>query len=121
MLAESDGILSWIIQGAVLWHQSGLQLCPEIKQQIAAYRTESDLLGSFLEEECELDGNSKSIEDVAFKQYQTWTIANGNKPLAKKRFTQKLKERGIAQTKSNGKRFYQGIKLINTNIRLIPT
>ena len=109
---EADGILAWIIQGAVKWYQGGLSICPTIKQESTEYRTESDLLGHFLEERVEFDDAARAIETDVYFFYQSWCRANGTNPLSKIRLTQKLKERGVRQLPSNGKRYYLGIKLI---------
>lgn len=111
LVQESDGILAWIIQGAVKWHQNGLSICPTIKQESADYRTESDLLGHFLEERIEFHEEARAIETEVYFFYQNWCRACGTNPLSKIRFTQKLKERGIRQQASNGKRYYLGIRL----------
>ena len=112
LIQEADGILAWIIQGAVKWYQDGLSICPTIKQESAEYRTESDLLGHFLNEKIQFDDAVRAIETEVYFFYQNWCRASGTNPLSKIRFTQKLKERGIRQQASNGKRYYLGIKFV---------
>jgi putative DNA primase/helicase len=112
LIQEADGILAWIIQGAVQWYQGGLSICPTIKQESAEYRTESDLLGHFLEERVEFDDGARAIETDVYFFYQNWCRASGTNPLSKIRLTQKLKERSVRQLASNGKRYYLGIKLV---------
>ena len=112
LIQEADGILAWIIQGAVKWYQDGLSICPTIKQESSEYRTESDLLGHFLQEKIEFDNTARAIETDVYFHYQNWCRASGTNPLSKIRFTQKLKERGVRQLASNGKRYYQGVKLV---------
>jgi P4 family phage/plasmid primase-like protien len=112
LILEADGILAWIIQGAVQWYQDGLSICPTIKQESTEYRTESDLLGHFLEERVEFDNAARVVETDVYFFYQNWCRTNGTNPLSKIRLTQKLKERGVKQMASNGKRYYLGIKLI---------
>lgn len=115
LIQEADGILMWIIEGAVQWHKSGLDICQTIKQESSEYRTESDLLGHFLDEKFEFNDASRAIETKVYFYYQNWCRANGTNPLSKIRFTQKLKERGVRQFASNGKRYYSGIKLVEFN------
>jgi P4 family phage/plasmid primase-like protien len=111
LIQEADGILAWIIEGAVKWHKSGLDMCQTIKNESSQYRTESDLLGHFLTEKIKFDNSARAVETEVYFYYQNWCRNNGNNPLSKIRFTQKLKERGVKQLASNGKRYYQGIKL----------
>lgn len=114
LIQEADGILRWVIQGANKWYQDGLGICPTIKQESASYRTESDLLGHFLEEKIEFATEAREIESDVYYFYSTWCRANGTNPLSKIRLTQKLKERGVRQKPSNGKRYYLGIRLTPT-------
>jgi putative DNA primase/helicase len=111
LLSQADGILEWIIEGAVKWYETGLKLSPQIIGQSAQYRTESDLLGQFFEDEINLSANLRSLDSAVYCEYTRWCINNGTKALAKKRFTQKLAERGIKIEKSNGSRYYSGIDL----------
>ena len=111
LVQEADGILTWIVEGAVQWHKSGLDICQTIKQESSEYRTESDLLGHFLTEKIEFDATARVIETDVYLYYQNWCRASGTNPLSKIRLTQKLKERGVRQLASNGKRYYLGIKL----------
>jgi len=111
LLMQSDGILEWVVEGAVKWYQSGLKLSKKIKDQSASYRSESDLLGQFLEDTTIPDMNGRAIDSGVYFDYSTWCQNNGTKPLSKKRFTQKLDERGYPMVKSDGKRYYSGIKL----------
>lgn len=111
LIQEADGILSWIIQGAVEWHKNGLSLCSTIKHESAEYRSDSDLLGHFLEEKIEFKESTRVIEADVYFHYQIWCRTNGTNPLSKIRLTQKLKERGVIQKRSNGKCFYSGIRL----------
>lgn len=112
LIQEADGILAWIIEGAVQWYTSGLDICQTIKQESSEYRTESDLLGHFLTEKIEFDATARAIETDVYFYYQNWCRASGTNPLSKIRLTQKLKERGVRQLASNGKRYYLGIKLV---------
>ena len=52
LLAEAEGILAWAVAGAVRWHREGLGKPPEVEQAGAAWRTESDQTGRFLEACC---------------------------------------------------------------------
>jgi putative DNA primase/helicase len=114
LMAQADGILEWIIDGAVKWYASGLKLSPQIICQSSLYRTESDLLGQFFEDEINMVANAKSLDSATYYEYTRWCTTNGTRALAKKRFTQKLAERGIGVAKSNGSRYYSGIELKNS-------
>jgi putative DNA primase/helicase len=121
LIAQSDGILEWIIEGAVKWYSSGLKLSTQIINQCAQYRTDSDLLGQFFEDEINIIANSRSLDSAVYYEYTRWCTNNGTRALAKKRFTQKLAERGVQVEKSNGKRYYSGIDLKNSLQEIMNT
>ena len=107
---ESSGILGWMIDGARWYLKDGLKLSLAIKAQQQQYRTESDLLGEFLSEEAPTAAGGKVLQSVLFNAWQDWNESNGLHAGSKKTFTQRLVERGYAITKSDGKRFYTGLK-----------
>lgn len=111
LIKESDGILMWMIEGAVLWYRDGLQLCEKITRECSSYRTESDILGQFIEESVDLAPGLKTQDKKLFSAYQHYCVQNGNHPLSKARFSQKLRERGVAIRPSNGQRFYIGAEI----------
>jgi putative DNA primase/helicase len=47
---EASGILNWIIEGAVAYHEQGLVDPASVRAATEAYRTESDLVARFLDE-----------------------------------------------------------------------
>lgn len=114
LLAERDGILRWMIEGAKRYYHSGLQLSPTMRREQAQYRAESDMLGEFLQE-CTIAGPNFKLPDAdLFCRWKTWCEANGVQHGSKKSFTLRLGERGHANKSSNGKRFYLGLKLAST-------
>jgi len=111
LLAERDGILGWMIEGARKYYRSGLRISSTMQREQAQYRTDSDMLGEFLEECTIADTKSKVAETQLFSRWKAWCEANGVQHGSKKTFTQRIGERGYAQAKSNGKRSYRGLIL----------
>ena len=52
--AEAAGILAWAVQGCLEWQRRGLSAPAVVDEATHAYRKESDTLGNFLEECCEV-------------------------------------------------------------------
>jgi len=113
LLSERDAILTWMVDGALKWKQDGLRLSQQIRGECVSYRRESDLLGEFIDENCEADPDTRVLQSELFKRYQEWSQSNGVRSLAKVTFTRRLAERGFAVGKSNGDRFYTGLKLLS--------
>ena len=110
LLEEREGILAWMVQGALNWQEYGLALSPVIMAESKAYRKDSDLLGDFLDDKTTPSPRDRVEQAVLFTDWKEWCDGNGLRAGSKKRFTNKLTERGYVDSKSNGKRFYDGLK-----------
>ena len=117
LLAERDGILCWMVEGAKKYLKDGLQLSPRMKAEWATYRNESDLLGEFLTDKTVPIPGSKTNQGTLFKEYREWCEKEaGVRPISKKSFTQRLAERGYREGKSGGTRFYCGLALASLKV-----
>ena len=109
LLAERDGILQWMLEGARLYLKDGIKPSPRMRMEAATYRRESDLLGEFLLDTVAADPNGRVNQTRLYADYQEWCEANGLRANSKKSFTQRLAERGYRDGKSDGNRFYLGL------------
>lgn len=110
LLAERNGILRWMVEGAQRYYRDGLRLSRTMRREQAQYRQESDLLGDFLDECTTADGDEKVRQSTLFLKWESWCKANGVQAGSKKSFTQRLAERGFHTGKSGNDRFYVGLK-----------
>ena len=112
LLDEQDAILMWMVEGAKLYLQEGMiKLSPRMRSELGTYRSESDLLGEFLSDQCTPDQTGKAFQSNVYTSYRNWCEGNGVRPLSKKTFTQRLAERGYPEGKSGKNRFYTGLVL----------
>lgn len=109
--AERDGILSWMIDGAGKYlESSSLTLSPAILTEQRQYRRESDLLGEFLTDCTVADASGRILDKELFGRWRNWCDVNGHKAGTKTTFTQRLAERGFPMSRSNGQRYYSGVR-----------
>ena len=57
---EYSGILSWLLRGCLAWQQIGLDPPSIVKQAVAEYRRDEDVLADFLNECCVIDESCKA-------------------------------------------------------------
>lgn len=110
LLAEREGILRWMIEGAQRYYRDGLRLSPAMRREQAVYRKESDLIGEFLDEKTVAVPHERVEQGQLYFDWKHWCESNGVSPGSKKTFTQRLAERGFTSAKSNGKHLYAGLK-----------
>ena len=113
--AELPGILAWCVEGCLEWQREGLQAPDEVRKATGAYRSEMDVIGAFLRDECEVgDGYKATIKDV-YARYEEWCEESGEKKETKRKFNARLTERGQFEDRrsgSGGLREWHGLKLL---------
>ena len=111
LMEESAGILAWMVEGCLEWQRIGLAPSQLVRNESASYRTESDLLGEFLQDVCTCGANEREQQAAVFARWRYWCESNALRCGAKASFTRKLSERGFKESRSNGNRYYSGLKL----------
>ena len=110
---EREGILAWLVEGALRWQDFGLQPPPCVESATDAYREESDPLADVLAECCELDDGHSESSRALFAAYTAHADREGipqRDQLTHTRFGRLLggKFRG---TKSRGGKIYHGLRV----------
>lgn len=114
LLAEAPAVLAWIVRGALAYLRDGLGACKAVAEATAAYRTDCDTLGRFIEDCCTV-GRSERVNQADFRvAWEDWHAAHGSKPWSLRTLKEALMERGLlartgGEVKSNGIRWLIGI------------
>jgi putative DNA primase/helicase len=96
---ELPGILAWAVQGCQLWLEHGLGLPDEVRAAGDDYRAESDTLGAFIDEYCELGDEYATPSKDLYDAYAQWAKEGGEFQLSQTAFGRRLEERGITSDK----------------------
>lgn len=94
---EYPGILNWLICGCFQWQQAGYILkSPEtVESATHQYRKDSDPLGEFIDEDCDVAPNFFVAVKDLFLAYSNWCKENDVKySYGKRHFNEKLRTRG---------------------------
>lgn len=113
--AELSGILNWAIAGCLRWLQCGLTPPDIVLAATAEYRSESDSIGTFISEQCELDGAADVSAGDLYKSFKQWADDNGEYVMSNQMFGRRLAERGFGVVKRNGCKFRKGLRLDDQN------
>lgn len=118
LLAEAEGILSWLVRGALMWQMDGLQPPAAVREATAAYRSAEDTVESFVDEHIALTPGARAETGEVFRRWQGWLVEQGYKPnfLPRKELTHRLEAHGAELKKSNGKSYLVGISLITPSV-----
>jgi putative DNA primase/helicase len=88
-----SGILNFMIDGYRLLLEVGLEIPPRVADAIAAYRTETDVFGSFIAENTVPEDGARIGTSELYVRYSAWAKDNGYRPLNSKNFVGELRRR----------------------------
>jgi len=108
--AEREGILAWLVKGALAWKRNGLPMPGKVQAATASYQADEDLVGQFLDECCTQGPECSVKASVLYKAFGDWCDRGGLKKPGQRSFGEGIGERAVRYT-SNGT-WYQGIQLV---------
>jgi putative DNA primase/helicase len=111
LLSEAPGILTWLVTGAAMWRDMGLQDPTVVSSATSEYREASDVLGQFLADRCRLgEGLSVTSKDL-YEAYCAWHKDTlGGDPMTQGALGRGLSDRGLAR-KKRGVYHWEGVVL----------
>jgi putative DNA primase/helicase len=96
--AEREGILAWLVQGCLAWQREGLNPPPVVREATKEYQSEMDKIGAWIAERCEVDPKAVTPFADLYADYEAWCREQGDEPMSKRRFGDRLSEKGFPPT-----------------------
>jgi putative DNA primase/helicase len=129
LLSEREGILAWLVRGAMRWYADGKLIIPNsVRAATHAYQTNQDRIGTFVRERCVVDASAwtgLSGPFSLFDEYRKWALENGYQCLGSRKLAREVQRIVPAYVltqsrhKTNGKWLTQmggyGIRLKTNN------
>lgn len=109
---ELPGILNWALTGCLEWQHSGMPLPKAVQEATNEYKSEMDIVGAWISENCVVSPCYYITAGDAYKSFKSWCEENYNISFSKSRFGRMIRERGIEVGAKNG-RIYKGLALSN--------
>jgi P4 family phage/plasmid primase-like protien len=100
--AELAGILRWAVEGCLEWQCEGLQAPAEVRKATGRYRSEMDVVGAFLQDECEIGDENRVPFAALYARYEEWCADGGERAETRRKFNARLKERGQFDARRSG-------------------
>ena len=116
--AEMPAILRWLVDGFAEWQRIGLRPPAKVVTATAAYRSESDVIGAWLGECCELEASEKTFGTNLYESYAQYAAAKREFCPRQRDFYRLLTERGFDsldttdRAKKEKGKFFVGIGLV---------
>jgi putative DNA primase/helicase len=101
--SELSGVFNWVLDGlSRLLKQKGFSECDAAKQAVEQYRTESDSVRMFLDEnELEVSPTYYTDLKVIYFEYRNYCLDDGFRPVSKSNFKKRLTSIGIPIERKN--------------------
>ena len=113
LATEAPGVLRWMVEGCLKWQRDGRLTIPaRIEAKRASYRKETDILGQWISERCELDPMAVTRQAVLFENYRHWMMQENHRGAGSgTTFGRKLEGRGFPRGENDKGRIVQGLRL----------
>ncbi len=116
LLAELPGILAWAVDGSRTWAAEGLGLPDVVRDAVAEYRSDSDLLGGFLSECCTVAPGLTAVSGHLYGRFKAWAEENGEHAMTQRAMARCLKERGFNSCKDSlARRCWGGLAVLSAD------
>jgi P4 family phage/plasmid primase-like protien len=114
LLAERDGIFAWLMRGLLDWKKHGLIEPEDVRLATQEYRDDSDTVGRFLRQTCEvgddLPGRKWRVRKTElFEIYQAWCLQTAGYEMTSRAFSKEIKAKRFGEKHSNGE-WWLGLK-----------
>lgn len=110
---EASGILAWIVRGCLQYQQQGLAPPPKVKEAVAEYRRDEDLLADWIEENCVLGEDYITAATTLYGDFKEWYQENVGKFVPSQRAFGRMLAKKFDKVKK-GTMSYRGIALLAT-------
>ena len=110
---EAPGVLNWILEGLQVWREIGrLPSVESIRQATEDYRTESDEVGQFILQRCQIGQGLRVPATELYLEFVRWFGKEiGGKPPTQTMFGRDLNDRGLESCR-DGVTYRMGLALL---------
>ena len=116
---EAAGILRWIVEGAIEYFRDGLSPPTSVVEATTDYRTDEDILGTFLSDCCVTKESARSSAAGLYDAFHEWADRSGLPSLRSAKWLgTHLKDRGFKQERTGVSRYWRGLELNETGRKL---
>lgn len=115
---EYPAILAWVIEGARMWLERGLDAPKVVVDATEEYLAGEDALARWIAERCVYGPDNEMSTNDAFDDFRTWCKDNNEvkgRDWSQRKFTAEMKTHGYEHTKDRAtrtKRVFRGLELL---------
>lgn len=110
---ELPQILAWMVAGFAEWQREGLNPPVCVVDACKEYRAGEDTIQIFINECCYVNGNVNVIAKDLYDAFINWAVRNGEKPISRRVFNDRIRQRNFSDYTSMGLLKFKGIGLLD--------
>ncbi len=111
LLAETDGILGWMLEGCAEWQRIGLAPPRVVLAAAADYFADEDQVGQWITEQCVVGPDFKTAAAALFSSWKAFADGRGQRVGSHKVLGEALRERGFKGCQVGRARGWRGLAL----------
>jgi putative DNA primase/helicase len=114
LLAETSGVLNWLIRGCLDWQRGGMRPPAAVLKATEDYRTDMDPVALFVAERCKVDPHAKAKSSDLYAAFKTHSEQAGTRAddiLTQTAFGKDLEKKGYTVKHTAKGNFRLGIEL----------
>ncbi|MEX0783341.1 MAG: phage/plasmid primase, P4 family [Dehalococcoidia bacterium] len=112
LLAESAGILRWMVRGALEWQEHGLLPPQAVIDAMNELREEEDEFAIFLRQCCRESSADRVYASELLTAYTDWADIHDATALGTKGLKREMKRHGCTHGRDNKGSYYKGLRLV---------
>jgi putative DNA primase/helicase len=120
---DATGILNWCVAGYQMYLEDGLVEPVTLTDQVASYREENDLFGSFITDCFILNKTSKIERMAAFDIFNDWCLKTKSyqRGMSNRKFYKKIRDKGFNESRAVDTRYFDGlaVKVGNSAVKQV--
>lgn len=106
LMAESEGILAWLVRGAMRFIEDGLRIPECVSRETDAYRGEEDTVLQYLNHRTTKSSDGRVSKGDLYDDYREWADAEGFRPISKRKFGASMPARGYGESRDGQDRYW---------------
>jgi putative DNA primase/helicase len=115
LAAEAEGILAWMVAGAMRWYAEGLGRPPEVSAAGEEWRAASNQVGRFVDECCIRLLTAEAKARNLYGAYRKWAEEAGEKTESETKFSARMAALGFSRNRRGDGMMYAGIGFRDTS------
>ena len=93
LIEEGEGILAWLVRGALEWQKDGLKAPPEVRAAVQTYQEAQGDLEEFLDTCCVVEAAAEAAHSELWDTYSRWTQSEHRQRSSSKDLGKRLRKR----------------------------